>query len=627
MSGIIGIVNFDGSPIEQWLLRRMTESLAYRGPDAQEIVINSQVGFGHTMLRTTDEAMNERQPCSLDGRVWITADARIDGRADLIRELRARGRDCQLNVPDVELILHAYHIWDEECVSHLLGDFAFAIWDERQQKLFCARDHFGIKPFFYSCGDNHFVFSNTLNCIRLHPAITDELNEQAIGDFLLFDSNRDPATTAFAGIRRLPPAHCLVWSEGRLSLHRYWTLPDGDLIKYRRERDYIEHFLELLRTAVADRLRTENVGILMSGGLDSASVAAIARELTAQQRASFDLQAHTVVYDRLIPDQERYYAGLVADALQIPIHYLVADDYLPYQGWDDAELQQPEPVNNPLLIVFNELTRRAAAHCRVVLTGDDGDTFLEEWSKPYFSYLFKNRRFGRLFAELVRYARTHKELPRIGLRHWFRQMRGEHQPPPQPDWLNRSFATRLNLSARWNEVRKKRALHPIRPKLYHVLTSVFWSQHFEAYDAGLTSLPVEYRHPLADLRLLDFALSIPPVPWLVKKHLLRVAMKSRLPEEVCVRPKSPLAGDPLLESIQAGQMQWAEDFSPVPKLTEYVERDAISPISREADSDRLWMNIRPLSLNYWLLNLVPIKNKSESEERNGYQCFAHVRGE
>src|ERR1051325_9349362 len=206
MSGIVGIVNLDGAPVDRELLSQMTDFLSFRGPDAQEVWVEDNVGFGHAMLRTTWEAETEKQPLTLDGKVWLTADARIDGRAQLIAQLEVKlgrkidlvaarrsslndhtflsnGHDSVARTPnDAELILFAYEAWGEDCVKHLIGDFAFAIWDSHQRRLFCARDHFGIKPFFYAHVDNTFVFSNTLNCVRLHPKVSDELNEIAIGE-------------------------------------------------------------------------------------------------------------------------------------------------------------------------------------------------------------------------------------------------------------------------------------------------------------------------------------------------------------------------------------------------------------------------------------------------------------
>src|SRR5438552_13183588 len=195
MSGIVGIVNFEGAPVDRALLRRMTDFMTFRGPDEQRIWVDGNVGFGHTLLRTTFESEHEHQPFTLDGRVWIVADARVDAQADLIAKLASRGEEVERGVPDVELLLRAYLAWGEDCVDHLLGDFAFAIWDGPKRRLFCARDHLGVKPFFYAASSSCVILSNTLNALRLHPSVSDALNELAIGDFLLFDFNQDAATT------------------------------------------------------------------------------------------------------------------------------------------------------------------------------------------------------------------------------------------------------------------------------------------------------------------------------------------------------------------------------------------------------------------------------------------------
>src|SRR5262249_55055141 len=150
------------------------------------------------MLRTTWEAETERQPLTLDGKLWLIADARIDGRAELIAELEAKlrrkvrfresgnGTGPERLPNDAELILLAYEAWGEDCGAHLIGDFVFAIWDSGERRLFCGRDHFGVKLFYYALVGKTFVFSNTLECLRLHPLVSDNLNEVAIGDYLLF---------------------------------------------------------------------------------------------------------------------------------------------------------------------------------------------------------------------------------------------------------------------------------------------------------------------------------------------------------------------------------------------------------------------------------------------------------
>ena len=173
-----------------------------------------------------------------------------------------------------ELILDAYEKWGDDCVKHLLGDFAFAIWDDRRKRLFCARDHFGVKPFFYTHIGDNFNFSSTLNELK----VSTELNEIAIGDYLLFGVNQDQSTTVFKDIQRLPPGHTLIVENNQIKIQRYWTPSLPAEIRFRDPDSYVERFLELLTLAVTDRLRTDRVAISMSGGLDSTSLAAIASQ-------------------------------------------------------------------------------------------------------------------------------------------------------------------------------------------------------------------------------------------------------------------------------------------------------------------------------------------------------------
>ena len=163
MSGIVGILNLDGSPVDGGLLGRMTAYLGFRGPDGQRVWGRNNIGLGHTLLRVTEETVREAQPFTLDDQRWIVADARIDARQGLIADLRMRGQqDVAFDATDVELILRAYAVWGEDCASRLLGDFTFAIWDEPRQRLFCARDQLGVKPFFYAQLGQTVLFSNTL---------------------------------------------------------------------------------------------------------------------------------------------------------------------------------------------------------------------------------------------------------------------------------------------------------------------------------------------------------------------------------------------------------------------------------------------------------------------------------
>lgn len=603
MSGICGILNLDGQLVDRPLLEKMTAALDYRGPDDRGIWVDRAVSFGHTLLRTTDESATEKQPLTLDGEVYITADARIDGREKLISQLRDRGEEVKADEPDVNLILHAYRVWEEDCLQHLLGDFAFALWDSRKQRLLCARDPCGIKLFYYARVGHCFIFSNTLNCLRLHPQVSSQLNEQAIGDFLLFSLNCESDTTIFADIHCLPGACQLTIADGNVRRQTYWTLPMPQQIRYRRAEDYIAHFREFMEIAVTDRLRTEKVSIFLSGGLDSTNIAVAALEVAQKRGRSLDLQAFTVVYDRLVPDRERYYAGLAAQTLNIPIHYIVADDYQLYQGWDKPELHFPEPLNSPLALMTRDRLQQTAARSRVALYGQGGDETLRIAT---VREMLQGMPLNLVVLDLARCLFQHRLKPPLGtgLLAAVRQKFRGNQPPsnPLPIWIDPDFAQRQNLRERWQQIRGASLPldRPPRSFSYHGLPpNPSWHFNFECYDPGFSSFPIEVRLPFLDLRLINYLLALPPLPWCVGKELLRVVLRGKLPESICQRPKSPVAVDPVGVLLASSQKTWYDAISS--KLDPYIDRRAWQEVmSGKIDSRRSWRNLSPVSLSYWL---------------------------
>ncbi len=600
MSGIVGIVNRDGSPVDRLLLGQMTDYLAFRGPDAQETWSQGPVGLGHALLHTVDDTRADSQPLTLDGQVWIVADARVDARGELRGKLRSHGcRDLE-EATDAELILQSYLVWGEECVRHLIGDFAFAIWDEPRQRLFAARDHLGVKPFYYARKGNFLIFSNTLNCLRMHPEVSDELNDLAIADFLMFGFNQDPATTSFIDIQRLPPSHSLTWQDGALQFRRYWNLPQEGPLRYRRPTEYVEHFKELLDLAVADRLRTRRVGVFLSGGLDSPIVAAAAKRLLAARGGAFDLRAYSLAYDRLIPDQERHWSSLMAQHLGIPISHLLGDDYGLYEGWEGGALPLPEPYPFPGVGIWADLTAQAASRSRVILTGDGADPLLAP-SPSYVRRLFRSFQWGRLAVEMGRSLLSCRVMPRMGFRTLLRrlQSRGSH---PYPPWLNPDLAARLDLPERWRRFsREPLPSHPLRPEAIGVLMNRQWQLYFEqVYDPGGSGQAVEVRFPLFDVRLVNFALALPPLPWCVDKFLMREAGRGVLPEAGRRRPKAHLAGTPEGALLRQPASRWVDHFTPAPGLARYVRRSAIPPVAGAEDEEKALDNLQPLSINIWL---------------------------
>ena len=616
----MGIYERSGAPVERGLVQALAHFLSFRGPDGRDTWSQGAIGLGHTMLRTTRESQIEQQPARLDGKLWITADARIDCREELEEKLALQGYGTAGRaVTDSGLILRAYAAWGAECVQHLRGDFAFAIWDARKKLLFCARDHFGVKPFYYSELGELFLFSNTLDCLRQHPGISDELNDAAIGDFLLFGCNCDVATTTFRDIQRLPAAHSMTVSSDGLRIQRYWSAPTAGRIRYQRAEDYVEHFQILLQAAVTDRMPADRVGILLSGGLDSATIATTARELADGAGGTTDLRAYTVVYESLIPDQDGRYARDVAEFLKIPHQTIPVDGLEPFERWDDPEIRSPEPVDDPFFAGLFDEFRTIAADCRVVFSGEGADNLMHFEMWPFVRALIRERRWGSLFRETSRYAWLRPSIV-PGLKRRALGLFGKDPTAPvYPQWLVPDFARRLNLQDRakeWSELPAARP-HPMLPKAHASLSLPQWTVMFEQEDPGVTRCPVEVRHPFLDLRVVNFLLALPPFPLFFEKQLLREAVAGRLPESVRMRRKTPLAGSPLAEHLRQTRAEWMDQVAWDAKMENYVNKSALMTFRNEKNSEQAHSSaLRPLCLNFWLQSAREVRYNLRAEVRN-----------
>lgn len=609
MSGFVGLVNLDGSPVDRELLQGMTQYLAPRGPDAQRTWTRGHVGFGHALLRTTPESEAESQPFTLDGNTWIVADCRVDGREELVRALSGHGWGPADDAPDPELILRAYAVWGESCLDRLLGDFSFAIWDGSRRTLFCARDHFGVKPFFYAKCGSTLILSNTLNCLRLHPAMSEALDELAIADFLLYGYALDPDRSSFAAIRRLPAAHAIALRAAAFAVRRYWQLPLEDEIVYTRRGDYIEQFLELLEVATRDRLRATRVGIFMSGGLDSPTVAATAHRILVSAGSPFDFRAHTIVFDRIVPDEERRYSQLAADAIGIPVHHYPFDDYGFPPPEPEPDWYPPEPR-----IVFDRgrmiaVHRPAAEHARVLLRADGADPLIEVTATALQNRL-RTREYRTLAGDFFWLVAARRQFPRLGIRTVVRGVFGQAQPPPAqpyPNWLAAALQRRLDLPGRWRTENERED-----PRPGFELMHSYWPATFEALDPGSMQLAAEIRYPFLDLRLARYLLRLPGIPWGPEKSLLRVAMKGILPGKILRRRKAPVAGNPWARLVPpATTAWWVPYLAPAPELEQFVDVSSakvtlarvlknVQSKNAHADIDMLRSSLRPLSLNLWL---------------------------
>ena len=279
MCGICGIIDLTGQPIDQEILRRMADTLAHRGPDAEGFYRNPTagtspaVGLAHRRLSIIDIATGQQPLANEDGTVWIVFNGEIYNYLDVREELLHKGHVFKTR-SDTETIVHAYEEWGESCVDRLRGMFAFAIWDENRQRLFVARDRLGIKPLYYYWDGKTLIFGSEIKAIVANPRVARTLNLEALCDYFTLLYIPAPKSI-FQNIHKLEAGHVLTLAAGTLKIHQYWDLhfhPDLEV----SENEWQERILAKLEEAVRIRLMSEvPLGAFLSGGVDSSAVVAL----------------------------------------------------------------------------------------------------------------------------------------------------------------------------------------------------------------------------------------------------------------------------------------------------------------------------------------------------------------
>ncbi len=589
MSGFAGIFQRNGQSADRTELEGLKRFLLRRQPDATQDWLRGSIGLTHARFTTDPARDGEPQPLELDGRFWIAGHIRLDARDELSAAL-----DAPRATSDAALVLRAYRAWGEACVERVHGDFAFALWDEHGQKLFCARDRFGVRPFFYAPGADAFAFANTLECLRRHPRVDLQLDETALADYLVAGHLREPHLSFFAGIRRLPPAHALVVTAQSTTLSRYWSLPVDAELRHRDPRDYVNQFVELLGMAVADRAPPGPVALHLSGGLDSGCIgAALAGKLSGRP-AHAGARGFCIGWNSAFEDPEPGFARLSAEALGLPLAIHQEPDCEPLKGWDDLGRVEPEPSYD----IYRQLTVDSlvpvAGHARVALDGQGGD---ELFQREYLLDEWRRAPLLRLLGDLWRTFAATGARPPLGVRHQ------AAAAAAVPEWIDARWRQSLKLDERVHQPDAGRPDPSLpRAQARARLAAPLWGPYFESYDAGLTQAAVEVRWPLLDERLVRFVLSLPPFPWTLDKYLQREAVRGFLPPAISERRKAGLAADPLAVFLDR-QPQWLEGQRwTKPWLAGRVDYWAWKQSWQHGavDADGRWARVRATALAHWL---------------------------
>lgn len=617
MSAIVGIYNRDGvAPAD--LLPAMLAARPERGPDGVASWSAGPIALGHGHFWLSPEEWGERPPV-VDGELALSADAHLGHRAELGRLLGLE--DARLAATsDAQLILAAYRIWGHDCLDHLLGDYAFLLWDGGRGELFAARDALGTRGLCYTAvNDRLFLFASDVAHLLACPLVRPNLNYNRIAAYLAVVPDR-PEETFFTGIHFLPPGHALLVSPAGQRVWRHWEPDPERAIRYRDERDYAARYRELLTEAVRDRLRVVGpVSISLSGGLDSTTLAALAAPiLSGDGRANSRLRSYSYSFDELASCDERHTIAPVAERYGLDAAYLPCDDKWTLKDVD-AWPTTPDYVLADSFAWLPDAVMAAAGGgaCRALLGGYFGDVLMT--GAHYWALdMLRDGRLGMLARSVTRHRRSipwRTSFGEFGLRRLIPAEMSEAYRRVQPRPVARNFpGIHADLIA-VTDIRE-RLSPPTAPR--GMRAPGYWQRYRSLTYAGFSEGPAAVRYqynrrglelilPYHDRRLVEFVLAVPGYvlgrPG-ANRRLHREAMLGLLPEEVRLRP-NPTSFVPLLikglRDREAGTMRRILTDPLVVRRGyidgEWLRRQLERPFAPSAESGML---TRALYLELWL---------------------------
>lgn len=546
MSGIFGIVNLDGRPVDVSDLERMRREMAHRGPDGYDIWSEGGTGLGQLMLCSTPESLFENLPWrDPETGLVITADARIDNREELLRKLGASrpwpeavlrgqsrdgaGEDSNV-IPDSLLIVEAFKRWGEDCARHLLGDFAFAIWNPEEKRLFCARDHMGLRPFFYFFSGSLFVFGSSALAVVAAGSVPRRVRNDRIADHLFWEfEGIDKTCTFFEGVLRMPPAHHAVVEASGLKVREYWR-PDSEFeLRLGSDGEYTDAFEEVLTQAVEARMRCHGpAASMLSGGLDSSSIVGVARNLL-QARTGERLPTYSGTSEDGEPCRETRYCRKVVEQGGVDATLLVPSDVPRYS---ERLRNVDEHIEDPFetgWILAKMIYLTAREHGQVVVMDGIGGDSAATLTSDYAIFLAKQGQWLTAHREILGmwnhyHRRTiplwwkYRSLARATLVPDFARQLKRRYWPARREWMeddyliSTEYAESTGLRKRLAAYRDRKSLSgcsTLRQAHVRRLGMPYQTAGTERYGRLAAACGVENRQPLQDLRLVEFCVSLP----------------------------------------------------------------------------------------------------------------------
>jgi asparagine synthase (glutamine-hydrolysing) len=619
MSGIAGILRFDGEPVRPHDLERVANALRPHGPDRLDVMASDAIGLVHVLMRMTPEDRFDRQPWKGPSGAVITADLRLDNRDDLLTRIGVRPADA-LTWADSRVLLHAWEQFGDDIWPDVRGPFAAAIWDPRRRALTLARDHLGLNVVMWYRSPNFFAFATMPKGLFAFSGVPREFNEEKFADFLVLN-HTDHATTVYRDIFRVLPAHVVrLTHKGQMTQRCYWSPADIREIHLSDDDAYADGLRECLDRAVRRQLRSmHSVGCFLSGGLDSSSVAALAARALGEvgRRLPAFTQVPRDGFNGPVPDgryaDERPYVDAIAELSgNIDVTYVPND-----QCEDFAELERfflllEGPVRNPTnlgwMLAIPRLAR--AQGVRVLLGGAYGN-YTISWSG--WAQAVDHLLQGRFVTAWRQWGQFYKSSPDSRWLSFCKLMVDPLLPVSVGNWIDRRH---LGSAARWREhaaIRPEFAaamgvgarakaighdfLYRFRPG--ERLTSLTPIDYLGDWRAAVKAESgVDERDPTADIDVVSYCFGVPPEQYLVEnidRSLVRRAMWRLVPEQVLTNRLNGLQSADWYEKLERQRDQLAGE----------IDSLASSPLaSRAIDLDRLHVALATWPTGDWQMRKV-----------------------
>jgi len=541
MKSIFGRV--DNKNLLNELLEKGLDSLSANSQIERDSKLFENSGFGQITFYPNHSKIYIHK-----NQLLILSDSRIDNKDELKEELEIE----QESLSDDEVLIRAFEKWEYECTKHLIGDFAFVIWNVETKELFCARDHFGVKPFYYFFNGESFVFSSEISAILSQKDLNFTIDQQYIADTLSIVKLENHRTT-FSEIKKLPPAHFLILKNNQLEVREYWKLSIQKELQL-DERQIIEQFRKLLIVAVECRVtKNAKTGAELSGGLDSSSITAVASKFT-----------NLCTFSHVLPDQllgvifpfkdERDFINQLTDYCHVKESFFITSEESGIVDAINQNLYDFGYVSQQNFATFSDQLYKTAAEngIDVLLSGFSGDEVITSKSGDYLLELATNNLWREIINDL-----KNQQLSKINVFGRIIYLYLKAKVPfiyhvlsklinPRSWWkskfenlaFNKQFAAKMKIKNRYFEYYARKKTSLLQEHNIERITHPHVSQRLEYSATAAKKYGIEYRYPFLDKRLIEFYLSMPPRLKArngIVRYAIRETMKEILPESIRLR--------------------------------------------------------------------------------------------